>query len=80
MVQISEVKGTANKFHCFNLFSDVACTGTVTENRVAAHSHVRGLGLREDGTADRNAAGFIGQAPATSTGSRLPQTTALSLS
>jgi hypothetical protein len=35
--------------------------GTARENRVAAHSHIRGLGLREDGSADQSAAGFIGQ-------------------
>jgi RuvB-like protein 1 len=35
--------------------------GTARENRVAAHSHIRGLGLRDDGTADQTAAGFIGQ-------------------
>ena len=31
------------------------------ENRVAAHSHIRGLGLREDGIAEQTAGGFIGQ-------------------
>jgi RuvB-like protein 1 (pontin 52) len=35
--------------------------GTARENRVAAHSHIKGLGLREDGVADQTAAGFIGQ-------------------
>jgi hypothetical protein len=35
--------------------------GTARENRVAAHSHIKGLGLREDGVADQSAAGFIGQ-------------------
>jgi DNA helicase TIP49 (TBP-interacting protein) len=29
--------------------------------RIAAHSHVRGLGLQEDGTAQPTAAGFVGQ-------------------
>ena len=55
MVQISEVKGNIR---------DRICTdglGTARENRVAAHSHIRGLGLREDGIADQSAAGFIGQ-------------------
>lgn len=28
---------------------------------MAAHSHIRALGLREDGVADQSAAGFIGQ-------------------
>ncbi|CAK4034690.1 -like helicase 1 [Lecanosticta acicola] len=31
------------------------------ENRTAAHSHIRGLGLRSDGFADANAQGFVGQ-------------------
>jgi len=42
-----------------NFVSNV--TGTARENRVAAHSHIRGLGLREDGAAEQSAAGFIGQ-------------------
>lgn len=29
--------------------------------RIAAHSHVRGLGLNEDGSANPNSSGFIGQ-------------------
>jgi RuvB-like protein 1 (pontin 52) len=36
-------------------------TGTARENRVAAHSHIKGLGLRDDGVADPTAAGWIGQ-------------------
>ncbi|KAI5791732.1 TIP49 C-terminus-domain-containing protein [Peziza echinospora] len=35
--------------------------GSSRENRTAAHSHIRGLGLRPDGTAERYAAGFVGQ-------------------
>lgn len=31
------------------------------ENRTAAHSHIKGLGLRPDGFADPNAQGFVGQ-------------------
>jgi RuvB-like protein 1 (pontin 52) len=31
------------------------------ENRTAAHSHIKGLGLRPDGFADNNAQGFVGQ-------------------
>jgi RuvB-like protein 1 (pontin 52) len=38
--------------------------GNSRENRTATHSHIRGLGLRSDGTAEQNAAGFIGQAGA----------------
>ncbi|GAB7349213.1 hypothetical protein MBLNU459_g8138t1 [Dothideomycetes sp. NU459] len=34
------------------------------ENRTAAHSHIKGLGLRSDGRADTNGAGFIGQVAA----------------
>ena len=30
-------------------------------NRVASHTHIKGLGLREDGTATPVAAGFVGQ-------------------
>ncbi|TKX24154.1 RuvB-like helicase 2 [Elsinoe australis] len=38
--------------------------GNTRENRTAAHSHIKGLGLRSDGRANTNAAGFIGQASA----------------
>ncbi|KAG4303844.1 hypothetical protein PORY_002773 [Pneumocystis oryctolagi] len=35
--------------------------GAGREARVAAHSHLRGLGLREDGTAEQVASGWVGQ-------------------
>lgn len=38
--------------------------GNSRENRTAAHSHIKGLGLRSDGRADTNGAGFIGQVAA----------------
>jgi RuvB-like protein 1 (pontin 52) len=38
------------------------------ENRTAAHSHIKGLGLRSDGRADTNAQGFIGQVAAREVG------------
>lgn len=38
--------------------------GNTRENRTATHSHIKGLGLRSDGTAEKNAAGFVGQAAA----------------
>ena len=34
---------------------------TTRTQRVSAHSHVRGLGLKEDGTAQTSAAGLVGQ-------------------
>lgn len=34
------------------------------EKRVAVHSHIKGLGLKEDGTANNIASGFVGQAEA----------------
>lgn len=34
------------------------------EKRIAAHSHIKGLGLNEDGTANLNAAGLVGQVQA----------------
>lgn len=37
---------------------------TTRTQRVSAHSHVRGLGLAEDGTAMPSAAGLVGQCPA----------------
>ncbi|KAF2090290.1 TATA-binding protein-interacting protein [Saccharata proteae CBS 121410] len=38
--------------------------GNSRENRTAAHSHIRGLGLRSDGFAEKSGAGFIGQTAA----------------
>lgn len=35
--------------------------GSSRENRTAAHSHIKGLGLRTDGTAEKNGGGFVGQ-------------------
>jgi DNA helicase TIP49 (TBP-interacting protein) len=31
------------------------------ENRTAAHTHIKGLGLRADGTAEKVLNGFVGQ-------------------
>ena len=38
--------------------------GNARENRTAAHTHIKGLGLRADGTAEASSAGFVGQAEA----------------
>ena len=38
--------------------------GNSRENRTAAHTHIRGLGLRSDGYAGDTSAGFVGQAAA----------------
>ena len=34
------------------------------ENRTAAHTHIKGLGLRADGTPEPTSSGFVGQADA----------------
>ncbi|KAI9833388.1 MAG: RuvB ATP-dependent DNA helicase pontin [Phylliscum demangeonii] len=38
--------------------------GNTRENRTAAHTHIKGLGLRPDGYAETTAGGFVGQAAA----------------
>jgi DNA helicase TIP49 (TBP-interacting protein) len=38
--------------------------GNARDNRTATHTHIKGLGLRTDGTAERQAGGFVGQAAA----------------
>lgn len=38
--------------------------GNSRENRTAAHTHIRGLGLSLDGTPESSGDGFIGQAAA----------------
>lgn len=35
--------------------------GNSRENRTAAHTHIKGLGLRNDGTAETSGSGFVGQ-------------------
>jgi RuvB-like protein 1 (pontin 52) len=35
--------------------------GNTRENRTAAHTHIKGLGLRPDGTAEKQSGGFVGQ-------------------
>jgi len=35
--------------------------GNNRENRTASHTHIKGLGLKSDGTAEKQAAGFVGQ-------------------
>ena len=38
--------------------------GTSRENRTAAHTHIKGLGMRSDGTAETAGNGFVGQTAA----------------
>ena len=38
--------------------------GNSRENRTSAHTHIKGLGLRNDGYADHTSAGFVGQVAA----------------
>lgn len=38
--------------------------GNARDSRTAAHTHIKGLGLRPDGSAERQAAGFVGQTAA----------------
>jgi hypothetical protein len=38
--------------------------GNKRDNRTAAHTHIKGLGLKADGYADQQAGGFVGQAKA----------------
>ena len=38
--------------------------GDARQNRTAAHTHIRGLGLRSDGYAEETSGGFVGQAAA----------------
>jgi RuvB-like protein 1 (pontin 52) len=38
--------------------------GNSRDNRTAAHTHIKGLGLNSHGIAEKQAAGFVGQASA----------------
>lgn len=42
--------------------------GNNRENRTAAHTHIKGLGLKSDGTAEKQASGFVGQVSAREVG------------
>jgi RuvB-like protein 1 len=37
---------------------------TARDSRTAAHTHIKGLGLRPDGIAERQSGGFVGQVAA----------------
>lgn len=41
--------------------SALSSSGGTREARVASHSHIRGLGLDEDGIAREDKGGFVGQ-------------------
>lgn len=50
--------------HSFSLSAKITeVAATAKDARIATHSHIKGLGLNDDGTADgsANAAGFVGQ-------------------
>ncbi len=38
--------------------------GNARDSRTAPHTHIKGLGLRVDGTAEKQAGGFVGQVAA----------------
>lgn len=38
--------------------------GNTRDNRTAAHTHIKGLGLNSNGIAEKQAAGFVGQTSA----------------
>lgn len=38
--------------------------GNKRDNRTAAHTHIKGLGLKSDGRAEKSQAGFVGQGSA----------------
>ena len=42
--------------------------GNTRENRTSAHTHIKGLGLRNDGYAEQAGAGFVGQVEAREVG------------
>lgn len=46
--------------------------GNSRENRTAAHTHIKGLGLGSNGYAERSSGGFVGQAQAREVGHRPP--------
>lgn len=48
--------------------------GNSRENRTAAHTHIKGLGLRPDGTAEASSDGFVGQTTAREVRDALPPT------
>ena len=58
---------TAHPTRLDKLFTMVTISevkGNSRENRTAAHTHIKGLGLRNDGYAETSSAGFVGQVAA----------------
>lgn len=49
--------------------------GNTRENRTAAHTHIKGLGLRLDGTAENSSNGFVGQTSAREVSKAPPRNT-----
>lgn len=45
--------------------------GNSRDNRTAAHTHIKGLGLNSQGVAEKQAAGFVGQTTAREVRTRL---------
>ena len=45
--------------------------GNARDNRTAAHTHIKGLGLKPDGTAETSGNGFVGQTAAREVGYNL---------
>jgi DNA helicase TIP49 (TBP-interacting protein) len=56
--------GASNPFFTKKKMKIQEVLSTNKEQRVAAHSHIKGLGLLADGTSEHAGAGFVGQGAA----------------
>ncbi len=66
-MKITEVQSTTKEARCvFSFFvarlslHNKGCHLTL-KHRTATHTHIKGLGLKDDGSAEQTAAGFVGQ-------------------
>ena len=66
-MKITEVQSTQKE----SRYSLPSSSTYSTPPRTATHTHIKGLGLKEDGTAEPTAAGFVGQENAREVGCQL---------
>jgi hypothetical protein len=66
LLKLSVLPGKPNRADIMVQINEVK--GTDRANRTAVHTHIKGLGLNANGTAEKQAAGFVGQVTAREVG------------
>jgi hypothetical protein len=63
-LRIASASPFAKQFDIMVQIVDVKGNNLTRDRRTATHTHIKGLGLREDGLAEKQSGGFVGQAAA----------------